>query len=380
MKKQLLFIPLVGLLCFTSCNKSRELSPVDDKTGLERAAKILAKETAVLNEVSAGNISKLFDFLPHKLTIEQKLTINGNETYQPSSEQLPPMVEVTYNNVVMSYNKYEINYDTLQFCFHQSYDIDGINYGATYNFFYDNSDCYFLMEMLGQKIKTVTQAADKEKAKEVFYSTLEYCASMGIRVDKLLLPTEYLTSLIVFNDGGNNYTLLEDYKVIQDYINLYCDNNSRFNYQFGSNDENSFSLRTDLKLPTHILPNMINTEDGKYYGPYADGHTEGYNSIIFNEMLYNELNNYSPLISITLEPMAPMAYVVPDLVVFEDNYLTYASSTQKVDSESLAQLGLPAGVYNQHTTETATFEATKGKADINNPNPDDYDPAGPNLI
>lgn len=349
MKKQLLILSLAGLFSLTACGKSRELTPVDDVTGLERAEAILAKENEFYEKViSGGNIKDIFTYLPTKMSYRSLTTLNGKiRTIIPGSPL--PVSEQTFNNYVEDEFKFEFNFETLQL-HRYSYSDD-----TEVNTFYDETkgEYYHLVKIVvsGYELKTkqITKAANLEEAKECFFNELNNYSGDFQR----LVPSEYLAEIT--KKENDKYTLLDAYDAMQEeYFDRFGDSNEYFKHQFGSDDANSFSLKNNLKIKVDKLMSGSIPIISK-------GYSEGTNAAQQNPYLSSILGDY-----------LFMNYGAPDLIVFKDNYLSYASFKNKVDAESLAQPGFVEGALSQHTTEETIMEVTNNP-NIVNPNPGDYD-------
>ncbi|MCQ2795898.1 MAG: hypothetical protein MJ213_01125 [Bacilli bacterium] len=350
MKKQLLILSLAGLFSLTACGKSsRELTPVEDVTGLDRAAAILEKEEEIMQQVT-DNPANFFNYFPNKFTLTINATLNGKERIMVLGEGIQ-VIERTMDNVSNGDLKIEINHDNLQLHAYQSYDPTHI---IEYNSFYDETSgtFYFLTNYVGTKIKVATKVANRDEAKACFY---EYCDGiLGSYVD-YLLPISYLANITEKNEE-NEYKLLNTYKDIQtEYFDRFGNDNEYLKHRFGSNDESSFSLKNDLRINANYLPVLDAPEI------IASGYMEGANSAYYNTMLQEALGNYTF-----------SSFGLPDLIVFENNYLSYALFTRTINAQSASQMGMSEGALYQHTTEKTEISFTKDKADITNPNPSDY--------
>lgn len=351
MKKQLLILSLAGLFSLTACGKSsHELTPVDDKTGLDRATAILEKEKEIAQQFT-DNPANLFNYFPNQFSFTINSTLNGKARIMRFESEGVQFVEQTMDNIPTSNLKIEVNHDNLQLHIYQSYDSTYIEY----NSFYDEAGgtFYFLATNYGLKTKISTKVTNREEAKTCFY---EYCQqTLGGSYIDYFLPIDYLTS-ITEKDENDEYKLLNSYKNIQtEYFDRFGNDNEYLKHQFGSNDENSFSLKNDLKINTSYLP-ILETKS-----ILAEGYMEGANSAYYNSAIQMALGNYTF-----------SSFGLPDLIVFENNYLSHALFTSTIDAQSAAQMDMPKGALYQRTTEKTEINFTKDKVSIANPNPDDY--------
>lgn len=357
MKKQLLILSLAGLFSLTACGKSRELTPVDDVTGLDRATAILEKEKEIAQQITE-NPENFFNFFPNNFSLNVNGTKNGKARIMKFTSQGIQFVEQTLDNIPTADLRIEVDYDNLQF---HIYEYDEPFY-REYNSFYDEAKGLFYSltkSYSDEKTKISTPVANREEAEICFCNVMSEILLASY--SKYLLPIDYLTSITGKNEG-DEYNLLNTYNKIQtEYFDRFGNDDEYLKHQFGSNDENSFSLKNDVKINSTYLPLLPNPEIARQI--VTNGHMKGASSIYYNDALQAALGNYV---------FEYGALGVPDLIVFENNYLSYALFTSTIDAQSAAQMDMPEGALYQRTTEKTEINFTKDKVNITNPNPDDY--------